>query len=102
MTKEERKLATDLSNFETVELHRWQSLNGKRYWKVKINGRALRAITMSLFERLETRGYIKGENSLRTLNVTALRAALFDWQVRKDKRDNRKPRKSKVNPENIF
>lgn len=102
MTKEERKLAEDLAAYPTVELHYWKSLNGKIYWKCKADGRPLRAITGSLFTIMERRGFITGSNSLRTLNVTSLRANLFDWQLRKEKRDNRKPRKSKVEPENIF
>lgn len=102
MTKEERKLANDLAGFSTVELHKHTSLNGKNYWKVKHDGRALMCITYTLCTRMGQRGYIGGDNSLRTLNVLALRAALLDWQAKKDKRATRKPRKVKVNPENIF
>lgn len=100
MTKEERKLAEDLAGFLTVELHRHVSVNGKKYWKCKSDGRALRCVTYSLFDTLDKRGLISGENSFRILNVYALRANLFDWQTRKTKRENRKPRN--IKPENLF
>lgn len=107
MTKEERKLAEDLAEFLTVELHRHVSVNGKKYWKCKKDGRALRCITYSLCDVLDRRGLLQGNNSLKLLDVYALRANLFDWQTRKSKRENRKPRVKKDNdfdnvPENIF
>lgn len=103
MTKQERNLAEDLAEFLTVELHRHVSVNGKKYWKCKKDGRTLRCVTYSLFDTLDKRGLISGENSFRVLNVYALRANLFDWQTRKSKRENRKPRVKKINiPENLF
>lgn len=86
MTQAERKLANDLKDFERVELHRHISINGKKYWKVKHDERALMCLTYTLFNKLESRGHVTGDNSLRSLNVIALRAALLDWQLRKDKR----------------
>lgn len=93
MTAQERKLAKDLADYAQVELHRHVSLNGKRYWKVKHDNRPLMCLTFTLVDKMEKRGWVKGEHSLKSLNVSSLRAAALDWQVRKDKRDNRKPRK---------
>lgn len=95
MTAQERKLANDLAPYEAVELHKNISVNGKRYWKVKHNGSAMMQLTLSMVEGMERKGWVTGSYSLKELNVLALRAATLDWQTRKDKRVNRKPRKTK-------
>lgn len=95
MTVQERKLANELSGFESVELHKNISVNGKRYWKVKHNGSAMMQLTFSMVEGMERKGWVTGSHSLKELNALALRAAALDWQARKDKRVNRKPRKTK-------
>lgn len=86
MTAQERKLANSLNGMESVELHRNISVNGKRYWKVKHDGHAMMQLTFSMVNGMERKGWVTGSHSLKELNVTALRAAAFDWQVRKDKR----------------
>lgn len=85
MTKDERELARKLSEFDSVELHWWKSLNGKTYYKVKVNGRALMAVKCSTVDRMERRlGLVDGKHALKTLNVAQLKANLHDWQVKQD------------------
>jgi hypothetical protein len=85
MTKDERELARKLNEFDEVELHWWRSLNGKTYYKVKSNGRALMAVKMSTVQRMEQRvGLVTGKHALKSLNVSQLKANLFDWQIKKD------------------
>lgn len=95
MTKDERELARKLNEFDAVELHWWKSLNGKTYYKVKFNGRALMAVKMSTVQRMEKRvGLVSGKHALKSLNVAKLKANLFDWQTNLDKRLQKKT----VNP----
>lgn len=105
MTAAERKLANDLKNYDTVELHKYQSVNGHHYYKCKKDGRPLLLVRCSVFDRMERRvGLITGKNSLYTLNVEQLKANLLDWQTKQDApKPVKKPRKARiVNDENIF
>lgn len=103
MTKDERALAKTLAAYDKVELHKHNSLNGHNYWKVKVDGRALNCIKISTVERMEQRvGLITGTYSLKYLNVSQLKANLFDWETRKENRKTKPAKKQIVNSENIF
>lgn len=102
MTKDERKLAKDLNDYDSVELHKYSSVNGHSYYKVKVSGRALNLVKCSTVERMEQRiDLVKGEHSLKILNVSQLKANLLDWQIRqdelKDKKLNPKPKRTVKN-----
>lgn len=88
MTKDERSLAKQLMPYQSVELHKYKSVNGHIYYKVKADGKALNLVKRTTVDRMDLRGnLITGNHPLRTLNVTQLKANLLDWQAKQDNKN---------------